>query len=171
MSFISFKYAVFLVGLVFLYYIIPSKYRYLVLLFGSFAFYYLSSGVHSVFLVLSVLSVYSLSLLIDRENKKSKLISDELSKEEKKELKDKYKKNKKLLVIIGVLFNFALLVIHKYSGFLADTFNSIFNTKFSVMKFVLPLGISYYTLMAVSYVVDVYRGKNEADENIARVSL
>ena len=39
------------------------------------------------------------------------------------------------------------------------------------MKFVLPLGISYYTLMAVSYVVDVYRGKFEADENIFRVCL
>ena len=171
MSFISFKYAVFLVGLVVLYYIIPSKYRYLILLLGSFVFYYLSSGVYSVFLILSVLSVYLLSLLIDRENKKSKLISEEVSKEEKKEIKDKIKKHKKLIVLCGVLFNFAILIVLKYSGFLVETFNGIFSTKFSIMKFVLPLGISYYTLMAVSYVVDVYRGKFEADENFFRVCL
>ena len=171
MSFISFKYAVFLALLIVIYYIVPKKYRYLILILGNIIFYYLSSGVYSVFLVLSVISVYMCALLIDRENLKSKTISEEVSKEEKKLIKSKYKKNKKLIVTLCTLFNFGLLVILKYSGFLTSTFNSIFSTNFTIMKFVLPLGISYYTLMATSYVVDSYRGKIKADENLLRVFL
>jgi len=171
MSFISLKYALFLLELLVVYYIFPKKHRYLVLLIGSLIFYYISSGVYSVFLIVSVLSVYLLGLIIDRENTKLKLIDPDISKEEKKALKKQIKKNKKLIVTCGVLFNFGILVILKYSGFLIRTFNKLFSSDFTVLKFVLPLGISYYTLMAVSYIVDVYRGKIKADENVFRVSL
>ncbi len=171
MSFISFKYAVFLILVVLMYYIIPKKYRYFVLLIGSFIFYYLSSKILGMFLLTSIITVYILGLLIDRENLKIKCIDESISKEDKKLFKNNIKKNKKLIVLFGIIINFTILIILKYSGFLITTFNDIFNSNFKVLKFILPLGISYYTLMAVSYIVDVYRGKINADTNIFRVML
>jgi D-alanyl-lipoteichoic acid acyltransferase DltB (MBOAT superfamily) len=154
-----------------LYYVFPKKYRYLVLLVESCIFYYISSGIRSIYLVVSVLSVYLLGLLINKENKKIELISEELSKEEKKAIKGKIKKTKRLIVTMGVLFNFGILVVLKYSGFLVKIFNNLFSSNFTIIKFILPLGISYYTLMAVSYIIDVYRGKIEGDKNFFRLFL
>ena len=175
MSFISIEYCMFLLILAMLYYIFPLKKRWIVLLVGSFIFYYLSSGKLLFFLVLSMLSIYACGLLIDRENLKVDLLDDSLSKEEKKEIKNKSKSKKKLIVLGAILFNFGILVFLKYSPFLFSNINVIL-TKLSlkpltINRFILPLGISYYTLMAVSYVVDVYRGKLKADENLGRLSL
>ena len=166
MTFISFEYAIFLIVMVFAYYIIPKKYRYLVLLLGSCIFYYLSSGIYSIFLLLSILSIYILGLLINKQNIKTKLID-----KEENIIENKIKKRKKLILFSGIIFNFAIIIVLKYSGFILNIFNDIFNTSFNAFKFVLPLGISYYTLMAVSYIVDVYRGKYDAEKNIFKVAL
>ena len=175
MSFISIEYAIFLIISVFLYYICPKKFKWIVLLASSYIFYFLSSGKLLVFLLTSTISIYVSGLLIDRENIRTKLLGAELEKQEKKILKNKAKKRKKLIVFISILINFGILAVLKYSGFACKNVNHILNIfnaeKIPVAKFILPIGISYYTLMAVSYVVDVYRGKYEAEENLGKLAL
>ena len=92
-------------------------------------------------------------------------------KEKKKELKIKVKKRKKLILTLGILFNVGILLVLKYSNFFITTVNSIVKSNIPLVKFLLPLGISYYTLQAISYIADVYRGKYKPSKNIFEVSL
>ena len=87
MNFISIEYILFLGLLAVIYYLFPIKRRWIVLLIGSYAFYYFSSGKLLFFLLVSTLSIYACGLLIDRENIKTKMNSEQLSLEEKKKLK------------------------------------------------------------------------------------
>ena len=75
-----------------------------------------------------------------------------------------------------MLFNFGLLLFFKYFNFFGETVNSIFGlfadgSLVPHLKLIMPLGISYYTLQSVSYVVDVYRGKIEPDRHFGRLAL
>lgn len=99
-----------------------------------------------------------------------------MPKEEKKALRQKTASRKKLVVFFAVLFNFGLLLFFKYFNFFGETVNSIFGlfadgSLVPHLKLIMPLGISYYTLQSVSYVVDVYRGKIEPDRHFGRLAL
>lgn len=158
----SIAFVIFSCAVIFLYYLIPKKFRWIVLLLSSYVFYFISSKFLSTYLLLSTLSVYISGIFIDKENEKL---------ENKKIEKKKALKKKKAIVTFSVLFNIGILLVLKYSNFFIVSFNSLFNTKYSLVKIILPLGISYYTLQAISYIVDVYRSKYKADRNFFHVSL
>jgi len=68
-------------------------------------------------------------------------------------------KKKKVLLIIGVLFNVGLLFYFKYFNFFIDNINIIFKTDITVCKILLPLGISFFTFQQISFIVDAYKGE------------
>lgn len=70
MSLVSLKYLLFLIAVVITYYIAPKKFKWLILLLASYAFYIVSSKKLVIFLILSTLSVYLQGLLLGKENKK-----------------------------------------------------------------------------------------------------
>ena len=164
----SIKFVVFAALVVFLYYIVPLKKRWIVLLVSSYIFYFLSSKYLIVFILLSTLSIYLSGILIGKQDD---LLASCEDKEKKKELKVKVKKRKKLILTLGILFNVGILLVLKYSNFFITTVNSIVKSNIPLVKFLLPLGISYYTLQAISYIADVYRGKYKPSKNIFEVSL
>lgn len=167
----SLKFMIFLIAVCLIYFVSPKKMKWLVLLVASYIFYFISSSKLIVYLILSTLLVYISTLLINRENNKLDELNQELSKEEKKIIKNKIKSNKKVILFISVIAVLGNLVVLKYSGFICNSINRIINTDISIPKFILPLGISYFTLQAISYIVDVYRGKYKGDKNICRVAL
>lgn len=81
----------------------------------------------------------------------------------------KFKRTKKgkLIILISCLYNIGVLFVFKYLGWILGIFGSagIF------AKLMLPIGISFYTFQALSYVIDVYRGKDEVQKNIMNVGL
>lgn len=156
----SIKFVVFASLVVFLYYVFPIKKRWIVLLVSSYIFYYLSSKNLIIFILLSTLSIYLAGIYIDKVNNKK----EELTKE-------KIKSRKKIIMLSTVLFNTLILLVLKYSNFFIGSFNGIFRKNIPFVKILLPLGISYYTLQAISYVVDVYRGKYKPSKNIFEVAL
>ena len=79
--------------------------------------------------------------------------------------------NKKWLMTATVILNIGLLIFFKYLGFLADTFNSCTGLSVSVPAVKMPIGISFFTFQALSYVIDVYRGAVEAQKNYGKVLL
>ena len=171
MSIISLKFLLLVICLLFTYYIIPQKYRWIILLLGSIVFYYLSSSKLIIFILLSIISIFFLGLKLTKYNNQIK----ELNKEEKDE-KIKYQKKKKRLLLLGIILNILFIVFTKYYNFTISNINlitSIFNIKLleQTKSLILPLGISYYTLEAISYLVDVYRGKYPASKNIFKVAL
>lgn len=71
------------------------------------------------------------------------------------------KKQSKILLSVGILFNLLLLGYFKYTMFLMQNLNWFFNTTFALPDIILPLGISFYTFTQTAYLVDAYRGETE----------
>lgn len=80
-------------------------------------------------------------------------------------------KIRKLTMTLAVVINLGLLVIFKYSGFLVETFNSITGAGIPVPQVWMPVGISFFTFQALSYVIDVYRGDASVQKNFGKVLL
>jgi alginate O-acetyltransferase complex protein AlgI len=125
-----------------LYFIVPKRYRNLILLIGSLIFYYYGEKEYTYLLIISSIVNYFFGKLISRD------------------------KHNKLYLIIGLIFNFSILIYFKYMNFFISNFNNIFNININYLNLVIPLGISFYTFQATSYLIDVYRGKIKYENNI-----
>ncbi len=78
---------------------------------------------------------------------------------------------RKISLILCVAANLALLGYFKYFNFFADMIARLTGHTFADVNIILPIGISFYTFQALSYVIDVYRGENKAQRNIIRMTL
>lgn len=125
-----------------LYFIVPKKYKNIILLFSSIVFYIYGDISYLLVLVFSCISNYILGLLID-----------------------KYRKHSKIIVGIAIGVNLIILIYFKYTNFLINNINLLLNIKFSYLNIVLPLGISFYTFQNLSYVIDVYRKEVTVNKN------
>lgn len=176
MSYTAFTFIIFMIVTGLLYFIMPRRARWTVLLTASYIFYFLSSKLLLASLLATTVSVYLSGLALGRINEQFALAKKTATKEEKKALRQKTALRKKRVVLLAVLFNFGLLIFFKYFNFFGETVNSIFGLFSNLspvphLNLLMPLGISYYTLQSVSYVVDVYRGKVEPDRHFGRLAL
>lgn len=164
---------VFLPAVLLFYYILPKRARWGVLLAASLVFYFLSSGTFMWYMLATTVTIFASGLIIQKINNifKKQKSAEGITKDEKKLLKKKATRKKKLVVLAAVLVNFGILLTLKYCDFFIGSVNYIFGTSIPLQYFILPLGISFYTLQAVSYVVDVYRGTCKADKNFGRLLL
>lgn len=133
-----------------LYYCSPAKYRNGLLFMGSLVFYGIGEPLYLCLIICSVLVNLGIGLLIDRSGRLS---------------------GKRLWLITGLLYNFGLLFFFKYTNFFLENINGVLrlchsSTQLKLLELTLPLGISFYTFQIVSYIVDVYRGKVEADHSV-----
>lgn len=172
----SLKFIIFVAVVILLYFLTPKKYKWWILLISSYLFYWINSNQLIIFILITTISIYLLGIFLDRIDKKLKLECENVTKEKKKSLKESAKAKKKLIVLIALIINLGILGVIKYFNFFSGNINILFNLfniniQIPSMKFVLPIGISYYTLQALSYVIDIYRQKIEADKNIGRVAL
>ncbi|RUM71968.1 MAG: MBOAT family protein [Sulfurovum sp.] len=67
--------------------------------------------------------------------------------------------NKKSLLILGIIANVSLLGYFKYTDFMIENYNAIFDTSIGLMHLALPLAISFFTFQQIAYLVDSYRGE------------
>ena len=77
----------------------------------------------------------------------------------------------KLIIAFDVAFNLSLLFVFKYLTFVGNVFNDITGINLTIPSIALPIGISFFTFQAMSYVIDVYRQKGEVQTNILYVGL
>ena len=139
---------IFLIG----YYIAPKNYRNLILLIGSLIFYAWGDGIYTILLVLSVFVNFIFGKLIAGHGQPNQT-----------------RKTRLFFLWTITAVNFGLLVLFKYTGFLTENLNvllNVFGMEIPKVNMYLPLGISYYTFMTVSYQVDVYRREIPAANNI-----
>ena len=79
---------------------------------------------------------------------------------------------KKAVLAAAVIVDLGILGYYKYAGFLAETANRLLGREIvPVLSTALPIGISFFTFQAISYVIDVYRGETEASKKITDVAL
>lgn len=175
MSFVSIEFLLFILATCVIYYACPKCVKPFVLLVANYIFYIISTGTLAIYLLITTIIIYVAALIIQKiDDKKDKI--KELEKEEKKIAKNKIKKQKKLAIIISVIICLGILAVLKYTPFLVEILNGVLKVFkiqqiSAVKRFLLPLGISYYTLQAISYIVDVYRGKYIAEKNFVKVAL
>ena len=177
MSYTSISYLVFiLLGAFIVYNIVPLKHRWKVLLAFSYLFYFINSGRYIIFILFGSLTIYVGGLLINKIDDGCSMARKALPKESKKEYKALIGWQKKCVCVCVVLVNVGILVFLKYSVFLGQVFTDVLglihiNVENPMYQRMMPLGISFYTLSAVSYIVDVYRGKYRASDKFGKVAL
>lgn len=175
-SFVSFAYIAFLIVTALLYYLLPKKIRWIILLIASYIYYFIASHELILFLLLTTVIIYVVGYILNRLNLSIKSISKNIDKDLRKAKKQKIKNKKRYVVITGIILTISSLLFLKYFSFFAGNFNALGDLlhlpiDIPLKKFILPLGISYYTLMAISYIVDIYRGKYPACSHIGKLAL
>lgn len=143
----------FLPAAVFLYYLAPGRNAKNIVLFAASLIFYGWGGPRYLLLVLlTALLCYAAGLCLDAAGERTAL--------------------KKLSVGVFVLITLGILGYFKYYNFFAATAGRLAGKElFPLRDIVLPLGISFYTFQAISYVVDVYRGKSPAQKNLFHMAL
>lgn len=138
-----------------------SEYQWIARLAASICFYAMIAKLRIMFLALSVISVWLAAVTIDKITLKGKeeRKASELTREEKKALKKKTQSKKRVILYIAIAFNLGILIVVRYI------------LPSAVKGLLLPLGISFYTFMAISYLVDVYGEKYQAEHNVAKIAL
>ena len=177
MIFTSLNFLIFFSIVFLVYYILPKKFQWIVLLIASIYFYISASVQYILYVLFAATITYSGALLISKlDNKYKDDIEnglDNKTKDERKIVKKKYQKKKKLIIIFTILGTLSLLIIMKYISFIIQNISYLhkligleFNSP--TLNFILPIGISFYTFMGIGYAVDVYRGEYSAEKNFLK---
>ncbi len=168
--------AIFLPVTIAAYAFLPQKLRRVVLLLSSYAFFWAVSGKLLIYLLLSTLSIHHFGLwLTDLQHRCADALEHAL-KEDRKSIKALHQRQQRWVVAFAVILHIGILVVLKYSTFFVTNLNTGFellklSTVLTVPSFALPIGISFYTMQAVSYILDVYKQKAQADRNLFRLAL
>lgn len=178
MSFISFEFLLFVLVLVALYFVVPRKHQWKVLLLANFVFYTAAGVRMALYIIFTIITTYFAALCLENVNlnSKARLSVGELSLDEKQEIKAKSTAYKKSLCSIALVSNFGIWAFLKYANFFIENINALLETvhisyECESLSLILPLGISFYTFQAAGYLIDIYRGKYAAEKNIFRFAL
>lgn len=142
MNFLSLTFAVFFIISVALYYTVPKKARWCVLLLASFIFYVWSVPYLVLYLLFSVATTYAYGLWVKN-----------------------HKEHGKGLLLLVISANLLVLLLVKFYPLCETRLN------FPTLGLLVPMGISFYTLQVIAYCVDVFTGKTEAQSNFFRYFL
>jgi alginate O-acetyltransferase complex protein AlgI len=155
MLFNSLDFLVFFIVVFVLYWSIPNKFRWLVLLASSYFFYAYWNPIYVLLLLASTLIDYIISLKLTQHEKRS---------------------IRKIGLILSLLLNFGILFSFKYYNFFVEIFNQniaqiIYFNKLKTHSIIFPIGISFYTFQTVSYTIDVYLKKINPERNFGKFAL
>ena len=159
-----------------IYNLVSKKYRKWVLLISSYIFFGFFSGKLIFYLIISTLSIHHLGIWINHIYKSRDIEIESLDREKKKEVKQKAKHKALKVVLLGLLIHLGILICLKYTPFFLTNINSLFellniDITFEIPKFLVPIGISFYTFEALSYIIDVYNEKIDADYSLMNLAL
>ena len=170
MSYTTIVFLFFLLATGVLYFSVPKKIQWGVLLAASMFFYILSCGVKTAFLLAAATVIYIGALIIQTIEDKFAIRKKELEKNQRKELRKKAERKKKIIAAASIILMILMIFSTKYFNFFGSIINQAMSASgighpIPVLKILMPLGISYYTLMGISYITDVYRKTITAERN------
>ena len=139
---------VFLPIVLVVYFIAPKKLKNAVLLLASLFFYYFGERTYIAIMLISSITDWIWSLLIEHFRAKGK------------------EKVNKWFLVGSLAVNLGLLGFFKYADFFITNINAVFGLAIPLTCVHLPIGISFYTFQTLSYTIDVYRGKARAQKNL-----
>lgn len=142
--------SIFLPVVLALYYLLPTlRIKNVLLIAVSLLFYAYGEPVYVLLMIASIIINYIFGRLLGTENKKKR----------------------QWILAVAVVINIGLLVVFKYLDMMVQTVNQISGSEIPLVGLALPIGISFFTFQALSYVIDVYRREVEPQKNLWNVML
>ncbi|MBR5506572.1 MAG: MBOAT family protein [Clostridia bacterium] len=136
----------FLAPVLIIYSLVPQKYKNLTLFISSLIFYSWGEPTYVILMIFSAVFNYICGFIINSKRSKSAMV-------------------------FNCAVNIGLLLVFKYTDFFISTVNSVIRTNFPLLNLALPIGISFYTFQAMSYCIDVYRGKTKVQRSFVSFGL
>lgn len=133
------------------YFIVPKFFKNFILLIASLFFYAWGEPIYVFLMIFSILINYTLGLVVH--------------------FNEKNPRTKKWVLVLSVIANIAILSYYKYSSFFIENINNLFNLDIVHEQLPLPIGISFFTFQAMSYVIDVYRNDAKVQKNLFDLAL
>lgn len=156
MVFNSVQFLFFFPIVVFIYYILPQKVKWMWLLVTSYYFYMCWNVKYTFLLLFTTVTTYFTARILGKaknyQGKRKNII-------------------KKGSVFAGIAINLGILAVFKYGNFIIDNMNQLTGQGFNRFDLVLPVGISFYTFQSIGYVIDVYREEIEPERNLGKYAL
>ena len=138
----------FLPAVLFFYFIVPRRFRNLVLLLVSLVFYAWGEPVYVLLMIVSILISWGGGLAVSHYRAAGR------------------ERAAKTALVLSVAAGLSLLGFFKYADFLIRTVNSLTGANISLLHLTLPIGISFYTFQTISYIIDVYRSDASVQKNV-----
>lgn len=158
------------------YQLAPQRFKRVVLLLAGCLFFYVISGKLILYLFAAMLLTHYVGIWLGRLKSRQNEAEKGLDRKERGKIRDKYRKYQRRVLWLGVGILLAVLAYLKYYQFFADNLNILFGAihlpfVLEGKTLLLPVGISFYTLEAISYMADVYWGKIPAEDNPGKIAL
>lgn len=154
MLFNSFEFLIFFSIVTISFYLLPHKYRWLLLLISSCYFYAAFIPIYLFILFFTIIIDYLSGIYIEK-------------------IKQRHKKK---LLLISIAANLLILFFFKYFNFFIDNINTIYEylgivANLKPLNLILPIGLSFHTFQAMSYTIEVYRGNQKAEKHFGIYAL
>ena len=135
------------------YYIVPKKFKNVILLISSFTFYFWGEPKNIYIMISMIILSYIGGLIIGRLKEKKKITFA------------------KIVLAVTIVLDLAALFYFKYIDFFIRNINLYLNKEIDLLGVILPIGISFFTFQILSYVIDVYREEVKVQKNIFNLAL
>ena len=155
MLFNSFEFALFFPVVTIIFFMLPHKFRWLLLLLASCFFYMFFKPVYIFILIFTIIIDYYAAIWIDKQDNKSK---------------------RKLFLICSLCANIGVLALFKYYNFFAVNINDIIQAagkgyRLDLLNILLPIGLSFHTFQAMSYTIEVYKRRQKPEKHFGIYAL
>lgn len=149
MLFNSLDFCIFFPVVTALYFLLPHKWRWLLLLLASCLFYMAFIPAYLLILIFTILIDYAAGIWIENAEGNQK----------------------KQFLVLSIVANVGVLAFFKYYNFFIFNINEAFSSQIPLLKILLPIGLSFHTFQAMSYTIEVYRGKQKAERHLGIYAL
>ena len=180
MPLVSVWFLVFCAALLIVYYAVPGRFRWMVLLAASAVFYCYGGLKSAVYILITAASTYGAALWMHAIGRKQKDFikanKETLSREERSALRERGKRRRRAVMVLTLVLNFGILCVFKYAHFALEQVSAILRAfggqpVNDTLKLLVPLGISFYTFQTMGYLIDVYWERYEPERNFFKLAL
>lgn len=156
-------FAIFLPAVILCYQMTPQKLRWMVLFAADYLFFWMISKKLILYLLFATIMTHDIGLWLT-QTAQTEGSAKQITK------------RKRCVLAFGILIQLTILIVLKYFNFFGENLSAMaeffsIDWKYQTIDFLVPIGISYYTLQTISYMTDVYRGTIVAEKNIIKIAL
>jgi alginate O-acetyltransferase complex protein AlgI len=149
MLFNSFEFLLFFPLVCFLFFALPHRFRWLLLLIASCIFYMYFIPIYILILFFTIIIDFIAGIIIEKAEGP----------------------RKKGFLVLSLVANIGVLSIFKYLNFVISNTDKLFGTSLPLLNIILPIGLSFHTFQAMSYTIEVYRGNQKAEKHMGIYAL